>query len=214
MVKNIIALALLGLLICSAWVIWRMPANSPRVSQIRFTLPGHPDAKPRLWRVVTRRMVWKQAAAAMQKRLRESGLRVVPIVRREAVEVHAFNDIRSFASRDAAERARDEWEKHGFEANVITGKGRFGVALGRVYLDAYAQQLREQLEKKGRKYHYDRHLVNIRTWRFTFPAASHAQALELWRRVQKLGVADPALMPETQFKRLFGKTGQDAERAE
>lgn len=160
---------------------------------------------PTLWRVITRRMVWKKAAEAMHARLEESGLRVIPIGRKEDVELHAFDDVRTFIKRDEAVHAKKAWEKRGFEASVVKPDARFGVALGRLYLGAYAKQLQSRLRKSGMKYRYERRKVNIPTWRFTFPAASHAEAEKLWQRVQSLGVAEPSLMPETRFQPLYGK---------
>jgi len=162
------------------------------------------DAAPALWRVVTRRMVWKKAAEAMYKRLKETGLRVTSVARKEKIELHAFDDARTFAQRKNATQARKEWEKRGFEADVINQDDHFGVGLGRFFLAAYARQMQEKLKKTGMKYSYERRIVNIPTWRFTFPAATHTDAEKLWQRIQALGIADPLLMPEKQFRVLFG----------
>jgi len=208
MLKNIVAIALLALLSWLAWTSWQPLEAGPEAREIRVAVPEQPDAKPRLWRVVTRRMVWKKAAEAMQRRLRKSGLHVIAIPRRETVELHAFDDVQSFTGKKAADRAKRNWERHGFEASIITSGDRFGVALGRIYLDAHAKELQDQLKKSGRKYRYDRHMVNIHTWRFTFPAGTHKHAEKLWRRVQKLGVANPVMMPEEEFRTAFGTPEQ------
>jgi len=213
MLKNIVSMALLALLTWLAWTSWKPLENGSEGQQIRAAIPDRPDAEPRLWRVVTRRMVWKEAAESMQRRLRKSGLHVIAIPRRETVALHAFDDIRSFTGKKAAGRAKRNWESHGFEASIITSGDRFGISLGRIYLDAYAKELRDQLIKSGRKYRYDRHMVNIRTWRFTFPAGTHQQAEKLWRRVQGLGVANPAMMPEEEFRTAFGTPEQRHEEA-
>jgi len=166
-------------------------------------VPEPVNAKPTLWRVVTRRMVWKKAVEAMDKRLEETSLRVIPIGRKEEVELYAFDDVRAFTRRKDAARAKKVWEKRGFEASIIKPNEYFGVALGRLYLAAYAKQLQRRLRKSGMKYRYERRMVNIPTWRFTFPAASHAEAEKLWQRIQALGVAEPSLMPENQFQAMY-----------
>jgi len=203
--KNLVSFILLILLTWLAWTSWQSPEVMPDAQEIRATVPEPMETAPALWRVVTRRMVWKKAAEAMHARLEETGLRVVTIGHREDVELHAFDDVRTFIKRAEAARAKKAWEKRGFEASIIKPDTRFGVALGRLYLAAYAKQLQSRLRKSGMKYRYERRKVNIPTWRFTFPATSHARAEKLWQRIQSLGVAEPSLMPETRFQPLYGK---------
>jgi len=203
--KNIVTSVFLMLLAWLAWTSWQPPDITPNMQKIRATAPEQIDTAPVLWRVVTRRMVWKKAAEAMDQRLEKTGLRVIPIGRREEIELHAFDDVRTFAKRKDAARAKKAWEKRGFEASIIKPDDRFGVALGRLYLAAYAKQLQSRLRKSGMKYRYERRMVNIPTWRFTFPPATHAKAEKLWQRIQSLGVAEPSLMPERQFQALFKK---------
>jgi len=203
--KNITAYALLVLLTWLAWTSWQPPEIISATQKIRASVPKPVDAAPTLWRVVTRRMVWKKAAEAMNQRLEETGVRVIPIGRKEEIELHAFDDARTFAKRKNAAHAKKTWEKRGFEASIIKPDDRFGVALGRLYMTAYAKQLQNRLRKSGMKYRYDRRMVSIPTWRFTFPAASHAEAEKLWQQIQSLGVAEPSLMPEKQFQTLYNK---------
>jgi len=201
--KNITASIALVFLTWLAWTSWQPPQTVSVTQQIRMATPEPMDTAPTLWRVVTRRLVWKKAAEAMDKRLEETGLRVIPIGRREEIELHAFDDARTFAKRKDAAHAKKAWEKRGFEASIIKPDTRFGVALGRLYMSAYAKQLERRLRKNGMKYRYERRMVNIPTWRFTFPATSHTEAEKLWQRIQSMGVAEPSLMPETQFQMLF-----------
>jgi len=203
--KNIAASVLLVLLTWLAWTSWQPPKITPATQNIRAPIPELIDAAPILWRVVTRRMVWKKAAEAMHQRLEETGMRIITIGRKEEIELHAFDDVRTFAKREKAAHAKKVWEKRGFEASIIKPDDRFGVALGRLYLAAYAKQLQSRLRKSGMKYRYERRMVNIPTWRFTFPPASHAEAEELWQRIQSLGVAEPSLMPEPRFQALYNK---------
>jgi len=202
--KSLASFILLVLLTWLAWTSWQSPVTIPEVRKIRATIPDPIETRPALWRVVTRRMVWKKAAEAMYTRLEETGLRVVTIGHKEDVELHAFDDVRTFVKRKEAARAKRAWEKRGFEASIIKPEARFGVALGRLYLAAYAKQLQNRLRKNGMKYRYELRMVNIPTWRFTFPAASHAEAEKLWQRIQALGVAEPSLMPENQFRAMYG----------
>jgi len=203
--RNITSFILLVLLTWLAWTSWQPPAVIPDTQPVSLAIPEPLDAAPTLWRVVTRRMVWKEAAEAMYKRLKEAGLRVTSVTRKEKIDLHAFDDARTFVQRKDATQARKKWEKRGFEADVIHQDDHFGVGLGRFFLAAYARQMQKKLKKNGMKYSYERRMVNIPTWRFTFPAASHAKARKLWQRIQALGVADPSLMPEKQFESLFGK---------
>jgi len=208
--KSLASFIFLVLLTWLAWTSWQSPEVIPGARKIRATIPEPVETASTLWRVVTRRLVWKKAAEAMHARLEETGLRVVTIGRREEIELHAFDDVRTFAKRKEAARAKKVWEKRGFEASIIKPDVRFGVALGRLYLSAYAKQLQSRLRKTGMKYHYERRMVNIPTWRFTFPATSHAEAEKLWQRIQSLGVAEPSLMPEMRFQALYDENHGDS----
>ncbi len=219
--------ALLGWL---AWLAWQPPTPAPPPLQVRAPIPEpvpepapeqlpneasaagqQPDrakrpATPRLWRVVTHRFVWKQAARELHKQLADAGLPVRVIARKEDVELHAFDDARLFTRRADAVKARQAWKNKGFEASLIRpDEAHFGVALGRLYLAAYARQLQARLAASGMRYRYERRLVHIPTWRFTFPPTPKPAAEKLWNRLQQMGVADPVLMPERQFQSLYGK---------
>jgi len=200
-----------------AWVAWQPPllsspssmhpsppAPAKAHSEAALALPDRPGEAVELWRVVSRRMIVPKSAMAMKIALTERGMHVIPIQRQEQVELHAFDDVRTFARREDAVRARELWKKAGFEAELIKVDAQFGIALGRLYMAAYAQELQHRLQKSKRKFTYHRRQLNIPTWRFTFPAAPYAQARALWLKVQETGVADPVLMRESRFEAAYG----------
>jgi len=212
---SVLALAGVGWL---AWIAWQPPLLSapssftPTPSALvkpypapALALPERPGEAAMLWRVVSRRMIVPKSAMAMKIALSERDLHVIPIQRQEQVELHAFDDVRTFARREDAVRARELWKKAGFEAELIKVDAQFGIALGRLYMAAYAQELQQRLQKSKRQFAYHRRQLNIPTWRFTFPAAPYAQAKALWLKVQETGVADPVLMRESRFKAAFGE---------
>jgi len=201
--KNIASSILLVLLTWLAWASWQPPAVIPDAQPVRLSIPEPIHTEAAHWRVVTRRMVWQQAAEAMRKRLKKSGLHVIPITRKENVELHAFDDVRTFSKHNNAVLAKTKWKKLGFDASITKSDNLFGIALGRLYLAAYARRLQARLERRSLKYTYHRHIVHIQTWRFTFPTATRKDAEKLWQRIQVLGFADPVLMRETQFKLLY-----------
>ena len=186
-----------------AWAAWQPPVVAPTASSRPFALPERPGEAGALWRVVSRRMIVPKAADALGEMLRKRGLSPLSIRRRETVELHAFDDPHSFAERKAAVRVRDAWKKAGFEAELTLSDGKFGVALGRLYMAPYAQSLERRLKLSKRPYVYHRKELEIPTWRFTFAATPYAEAKRLWRRVQETGVADPVLMREARFRRMF-----------
>lgn len=161
------------------------------------------EARAIKWRVVTRKLVWKQAANAMQDRLKRAGLKPIAIVRREPVEMHAFDDARTYKTRGQARKAVRKWQKLKVEANIIRRDAGFGIGLGRFYLPAYAERMRQRLEKAGKAFTYEKRKVEIPIYRFTFAAVPRDKAQALWQKVQDLGVADPVLMNERQFLSTF-----------
>ncbi len=219
--RAIAFLALIGIA-WLAWMAWQPPfvvtavlpgPNIPAAVKSQATvlaLPERPGEAAALWRVVSRRMIVPKAAAAMKATLIGRGLTVIPVQRQEQVELHAFDDPRNFAKREEAVRVREAWKKAGFDAALIKSDGRFGVALARLYMSAYAQKLQRRLQKSKRRFIYDRRQPTISTWRFTFPAAPYAEAKALWLTVQETGVADPVLMRESRFQTIFGKPVADS----
>jgi len=201
-----ISLVLLCLLLWAGWTVWQPPEPVSLPAQMaQQALPDRPGDAPGLWRVVTRRMIVPKAAKALEKSLLERGLTPITLAHQEVVELHAFDDPRSFALRQEAVKVREDWKKSGFEAELISSDGKFGVALGRLYMVAYAQALQRRLEQDKHPYAYHRRQVSIPTWRFTFAAAPYLEAKLLWSKVQAMGMADPVLMHESRFRSLFAE---------
>jgi len=204
MLRQIISVLALGLLLWVGWLVWQPPAATHASSAPVKALPERPGDATELWRVITRRMIVSKSAEAMGKSMLRRGLPAISLVQEEDVELHAFDDPKTFEVRKDAVRARNAWRKAGFEAELIRPDGRFGVALGRLYLEAYAQALQRRLEKAKRPYSYERRQLHVATFRFTFDPAPYAEAREMWARVQELGVADPVLMRESRYRQMFG----------
>jgi len=209
MLKQGASVVLLCLLLWAGWAVWEPPTVSARSQAVLISLPERPGDASGLWRVLTRRMIVPKAAEAMGKSLLEHGFPVIPLTHQETVELHAFDDPRKFTNREDAVHARDAWKKAGFEAELIRPDEQFGVALGRLYLAAYVQQLQRRLEKGKRPYAYHRRQLSIPAWRFTFAPASYAEARALWLKVQAMGVADPVLIRESRFRAMFGGLSGD-----
>lgn len=199
-------LKLLALLILSgvAWTSWQIPQMQGPKRDVRMSIPLFGGSEGGKWRVVTRKLVWKQAAQSMQKRLEQDGFKVTPITRRETVELYAFDDPRTFATRKQAALAESTWRKKGIGADVIKYDNSFGVALGRFFMPEHAEKRRQALEKSGGKYSYEQRTIEIPVYRFTFPAAKRSTAEKLWKHLQELGIADPALIREDRFTALYG----------
>jgi hypothetical protein len=204
MLKQVISVLALGLLLWVGWLVWQPPAVTHVSSPPVEALPERPGDAAELWRVVTRRMIVSKSAEAMGKSMLQRSLPALSLVQEEDVELHAFDDPQTFKVRNDAVRVRNAWRKAGFDAELIRPDGRFGVALGRLYLEAYAQALQRRLEKSKRPYTYQRRQLHIPTFRFTFAPAPYAEARALWGRVQELGVADPVLMREARYQQMFG----------
>jgi hypothetical protein len=199
---------LIGLAILTglAWVSWTPPSPPPDQSSVQGTLLNTPSTQGQtsLWRVVTRRLVWGQAAKAMQERLQQAGFSPILLQRKEPVEMHAFDDASLYPDYPSAAKAAAAWRRLGFDANVIKAPTAYIVGLGRFFITSYAEQMQERLQRSGRQYRYQRRMVDIPTFRFTFPPADHDKADQLWQQVQNLGIADPTLMPESRFQQMFG----------
>lgn len=200
-----VAAAILSLgLAWLCWMVWQAPSPPAASRPIVVTMPEHPGDHSGLWRVVTRGFVVPEAADQMRKSLLQQGLQPITLKHQEEVELYAFDDPRSFATREDAARARDAWVKAGFEAQISKPDAQFGVSLGRLYMEAYAQQLQRRLDGSKRPYIYHRRQVSIPTWHYTFAAMSYADAQALWQHVQAMGMADPVLIQEPEFQGLYG----------
>lgn len=204
MLRQLLSLIALGLLLWAAWVVWRPPVMSVQSRPVLQHLEDRPGEASELWRVVTRRMIVSKAVDELGQSLRQRNLPAMLIAHQEQVELHAFDDPRRFVLREDAVAVRNAWKKAGFEAELIKPDDRFGVALGRLYMLGYAQQLQRRLENAGLPYTYERRQLSIPAWRFTFAPAPYARAGMLWSQVQEMGVADPVLMRESRFRAMFG----------
>ncbi len=215
-----------------AWIAWQPPTPAPNSTpetpapvaapaQPRETAGAAPrmnagepaanretgQAEQKLWRVVTRRIVWPEAAKTLEQRLRDAGLSPIVIRRREEVTMHAFDDATIYHDRKQAKAALRDWRKRHMDATLIKaavepGKEAWIVGLGRFYLTEYAEQMQARLRRIGKPYRYERRNVRLPVWRFAFAPMPRDQAEALWRRLQDMGIAAPALMPEEEFRRF------------
>ncbi len=203
MKQTLIVVALL-LATWLAWLAWQPPViNQPGLT-VRAVLPEMEDAGPELWRIVTRRMVWKQAIASMRDRLYKEGFETRLIVKREPVELHAFDDPGTFKTLAEARKVESQWKKRKVDAQALKREITFGVALGRFYITSYAEQMQARLKTIGLPYRYERRTVIVPAYRFVFNPMEKKQAEKSWKRLQNLGIAEPAMMKESEFQRLYG----------
>lgn len=203
MKQTLVAVALL-LTTWLAWQAWQPPVTSQPGLTVRTALPEVEDAGPELWRIVTKRMVWKQAIASMRDRLYKEGFETELIVKREPVEVHAFDDPGSFKTLEEARKVEGQWRKRKIDAQALKREITFGVALGRFYITSYAEQMQARLKTIGLPYHYERRTVIVPAYRFIFNPMEKKQAEKSWIQVKNLGIAEPAMMKESEFQRLYG----------
>ncbi len=204
MKQGVVAIALL-LAAWLAWQAWQPPVVTHSGTTVRSTLPVMEDAGPELWRIVTKRMVWKQAISSLRDRLYREGFETELVVKREPVELHAFDDPDSFKTQADAEKVKAKWRKKKINAEVVKREVTYAVALGRFYLTSYAEQMQSRLKTIGLPYSYERRTVTIPAYRFVFKPMQKDEAEKSWKKLQNLGIAEPAMMKESQFQRLFGK---------
>jgi hypothetical protein len=199
-------LTAIGLVILTAlaWIAWSPSPLPPDQSTVQGSLTEASAGKPSAWRVVTRRLVWGQAAKSMQQRLQQAGFSPILMERKENVPMHAFDDATIYPSTAAAAKAAAAWKKLGFEANIIETPDGYLVGLGRFFIASYAEQMQTRLKQTGRPYRYQQRMVEIPTFRFTFAPTDHDTAKQLWQRLQNLGIADPVLMPASRFAQMYG----------
>lgn len=187
----------------AAWISWLPPQPAPALRPARTSYEAA-DADTHNWAVLTRPIVWKKAADSLRERLVQNGLQPITIERREKVSLHAFDDERSFARRDEASRAAQEWEKLKVDAQIMQTDDGYAVALGRFFMPEYASRMEKQLNALKRPYRYQRRNMEIDVYRFTFLPTGQREAERLWQQVQATGLADPVLMTEAQLKAMFG----------
>lgn len=188
-----------------AWTAWQPPQPVARSVSVKAAIPDNKYAEAELWRIVTKRMVWKQAIATMRDRLYKEGFETELIVKKEPIELHAFDDPRVFRTLLQAERVKEEWEKKKVDAEVLKREVTFIVGLGRFFLTSYAEQMQERLKRIGKPYHYERRTVVIPAYRFVFKPMEKAKAEKAWKKLQNLGIADPVMMRESEYQSTFGK---------
>lgn len=203
--KRLAAGLLVAVCAVIAWQAWQPPASTDRQGTVRAAIPQNGPAKQEKWRVLTHRMVWKQAATAMQERLTKAGIKLTRIQRKEPVELHAFDDPGTFKTQQAAEKVKAIWRKKGIKAEVLKREITYGVGLGRFYLVDYAERMQAQLKKTGLPYQYERRTVVIPAFRFVSGKMDKAEAEKLWRTLQDMGIASPVLISESRYLALYGK---------
>ncbi len=187
-----------------AWQAWHPPTPTTVAPSVKSSIPENRYAGPEMWRIVTKRMVWKKAIASMRDRLYKEGFETRLIVRREPIELHAFDDHRIFKDKESAEIAKIEWRQKKIEAEVLKQKSGYTVGLGRFYLTSYAEQMQERLKRIGKPYRYERRTVTIPAYRFVFNPMEKAEATKSWERLQNLGIADPVMMRESEYQKMYG----------
>ncbi|MDX8396785.1 MAG: hypothetical protein R8K49_00535 [Mariprofundaceae bacterium] len=191
------------------WTAWNPPTPHTLASSVHLPLPNIQPLNSGPWRVLTRRLVWKKAVDDMQERLRNAGLSPQLLHKKEDVGLHVFDDAQTFDSRKQAKVAEQAWQKLKFDTSIFQLKGseppQFKIGLGRFYLTEYAERIQENLRKSKRPYQYERRTVTIPSFHFVFPSMSKDNAKIMWNRLQNLGIADPVIMQESEFKRLYPK---------
>jgi len=188
-----------------AWTAWQPPVSTPLPVTVRGNIPENSYAGPEMWRIVTKRMVWKKAIASMRDRLYKEGFETQLVVKQEPIELHAFDDPRVFKTRAEAEKVKKEWLKKKIEAEVLKREITYIVGLGRFYLTSYAEQMQERLKQIGKPYHYGRRTVVIPAYRFVFKPMEKNKAEKAWKKLQNLGIAEPVMMRESEYQKAYGK---------
>ncbi len=188
-----------------AWLAWQPPVTPPAQVSVKGSLPEKVDAGPEMWRIVTKRMVWKTAIATMRDRLYKEGFETQLIVKEEPIELHAFDDPGIFNTQAEAEKVKAAWRKKKIEAEVLKREITYIVGLGRFFLTSYAEQMQERLKRINKPYVYQRRTVVIPAYRFVFNPMEKEEATRSWQKLQNLGIAEPVMMRETEYQRIYGK---------
>lgn len=216
MIKRLIISISLCLCALLAWFAWQRPAAAPEQGSVRIHLPDEAwqaeGERYAQWRVVTRRLVSRASAKTLHYRLGQLELSPIAILRTEEVVLHAFDDAQLYRSRKDAVAAALVWRQAGIEVNVIrVNDALYMVGLGRLYQDRYAELLQQRLDREGRPYRYERRVVPIPAWRFTFSPQDIGAARALWKKLEASGVMMPVMMPEVRFQLLYGDSLATAE---
>jgi len=206
--RSVLRFVLIAAVLVLTWQAWNPPLSVIPVQIVHFSIPNIIPLDAGEWRVVTRRMVWKKAVDSMQKQLNGLGFALTIVRKKEPIEIHAFDDVRLFSSKQKAYAAKTWWEKHHVDADVLevsTDKQAtvYRVELGRYYLTAYAEDAQKLLNQAGKPYQYEKRQVMIPSYRFAFPVMPKSEAEILWQRLQHMGIADPVMMQVSKFDALY-----------
>ncbi len=203
--KNIIGFITVLGLSWTAWYAWFPPPITHEPQGVRVWIPERPHLgalEDEKWRVFTKRMVWKKAVQDLQAKFRANNMNPVILERKEAVQLHVFDDPRTFVSRTEAEAARKEWNIDSVDI-LRRSDGTYMLGLGRFYLPEYAQLRQKALKALKKPYKYTQDIKIIPTYRFIFPAMSEQEAEVLWRNIQDMGAINPVMMTENEFNAMF-----------
>ncbi|MDX8394868.1 MAG: hypothetical protein R8K22_00465 [Mariprofundaceae bacterium] len=202
--KKIFIMLLIATSTAFAGLAWQPPTSSHTQYIASGNIPKPEVINPGFWRVLTKRLIWKEAVENLQTRLQSVGLNPELIKTREATELHVFDDPRTFKSKKDAEKVKASWLKKDVEAEVLKRKSIFTVGLGRFSSTSYAELMQGKLKRLKKPYQYERRTMKIPAFRFIFPAMKHEEAESLWQILQNMGIVDPVIMPEERFIMSFG----------
>ena len=203
--KNILGLTLVFVLAWAAWNAWFPPKIIHEQQGVRAWIPERPHLgalEDERWRVFTKRMVWKKAVDELQAKFKEHNMNPIILERKEAVQLHVFDDPRSFVSRTEAEVALQEWNIDSIDI-LRRSDGKYMLGLGRFYLPEYAKLRQEALQTLKKPFKYFQDTKIIPTYRFIFPALSEHEAEVLWKNIQDMGAINPVMMTENEFNAMF-----------
>ncbi len=203
--KNIISLTVMVGLGWMAWQVWFPGEIKVAQDDVQVWLPERPNLgnlENERWRVFTKRMVWKKAVEDLQAKFKEHNMNPIILNRKEAVQLHVFDDPRTFVSNAEAQAALKEWKIDSVDI-LRRSDGKYMLGLGRFFLPEYAKLRQEALQALKKPFKYSQETKIIPTYRFIFPALSEKEAEVLWKNIQDMGAINPVMMTENEFNALF-----------
>lgn len=203
--KNIVGFIIVLGLSWTAWNAWFPPEIIDKQRDVRAWIPERPhlgSLEDEKWRVFTKRMVWKKAVEELEAKFKEHNMNPIILNRKEAVQLHVFDDPRTFVSRTEAEAALKEWKVDSVDI-LRRSDGKYMLGLGRFYLPEYAKLRQEALQALKKPFKYGQDTKIIPTYRFIFPALSEKEAEVLWKNIQDMGAINPVMMTENEFNAMF-----------
>jgi len=211
--KKVVRIFLLLLFVLLAWLAWLKPAPAPAPAAARIPMPAQPhsgafqpEGVETVWRVITRRVISREAVNSLTKLLKSMGLEPITIRNQEDVTLHAFDDATLYKSSAEASTASAIWRNHGIETTVIKAEeNTYLIGLGRFYQTHFAEGMQARLREIGREFRYQQRTVPIPSWRFTFPPMEKGEADKLWKQLNDSGEIMPIVMPDPRFQELYGK---------